>query len=162
MMKQMIEIEVPEGCKAVWNQDTHNVDIVPDRKRLPTTWEEFCDTHPIEKVEYRPGFYGHITRIKAGQVREPIDKALLPTKELARAMIALCQLIQLRDCYNDGWQPDWSQLGTKYVIAASGDTVFCDTPLSCRNRILVFKNATILHEFYRNFEDLLEIAKPLL
>ena len=35
------------------------------------------------------------------------DKNTLPTKELAEAMLAMCQLLYLRDIYNDGWVPDW-------------------------------------------------------
>jgi len=30
-------------------------------------------------------------------------------------------LIQLRDCYNDGWKPDWNGLSNKFVIYFFGD-----------------------------------------
>ena len=40
-MKQTIEIEVPDGKKAVWKD---NKVIFEDIKpRLPKTWEEFCE-----------------------------------------------------------------------------------------------------------------------
>ena len=50
MKKQTIEIEVPDGKKAVW-KDGRVVfeDIEP---QLPNTWEEFCKNYPIKNGEY--------------------------------------------------------------------------------------------------------------
>ena len=48
-MKQTIEIEVPDGKKAVWKD---NKVIFEDIKpQLPKTWEEFCRQNKIEKNE---------------------------------------------------------------------------------------------------------------
>ena len=49
-MKQTIEIEVPDGKKAVW-KDGRVVfeDIEPE---LPNTWEEFCKNYPIKNGEH--------------------------------------------------------------------------------------------------------------
>ena len=49
-MKQTIEIEVPDGKKAVW-KDNKIVfeDIKPP---LPKTWEEFCEQNKINEGEY--------------------------------------------------------------------------------------------------------------
>ena len=50
MKKQTLEIEVPDGKKAVW-KDGKVVfeDIEP---QLPNTWEEFCKNYPIKNGEY--------------------------------------------------------------------------------------------------------------
>ena len=50
MKKQTLEIEVPDGKKAVW-KDGKVVfeDIEP---QLPNTWKEFCKNHPIKNGEY--------------------------------------------------------------------------------------------------------------
>ena len=49
-MKQTIEIEVPDGKKAVWKD---NKVIFEDIKpQLPKTWEEFCEQNNIKKSEY--------------------------------------------------------------------------------------------------------------
>ena len=48
-MKQKIEIEVPEGKKAIW-KDGKVVfeDIAP---KLPESWEEFCKLYPVQSEE---------------------------------------------------------------------------------------------------------------
>ena len=49
-MKQTIEIEVPEGKKAIWKDGKIIFeDIAPE---LPETWEEFCKLYPIKGKEY--------------------------------------------------------------------------------------------------------------
>ena len=50
MKKQMIEIEVPDGKKAVWKDGKVVLeDIEP---QLPNTWEEFCKNYPIKSGEF--------------------------------------------------------------------------------------------------------------
>lgn len=75
---------------------------------------------------------------------------------------ALYKLIQLRDCYNDGWFPDWSNDDEEeYSI-----TFKKDEPGSSNwyqtHQVLSFKNRDLCDEFLENFRDLIEIAKPLL
>ena len=41
-MKQIIEIEVPDGKRAVWRSNTI---IFEDAEQLPKTWEDFCNTY---------------------------------------------------------------------------------------------------------------------
>lgn len=49
-MKQRIEIEVPDGKKAVWkNGKVVFEDIKP---KLPKTWEEYCSNNKIRKNEF--------------------------------------------------------------------------------------------------------------
>ena len=43
-MKQTIEIEVPEGKKAVWKEG--KVVFEDLEPKLPKTWEEFCKNNP--------------------------------------------------------------------------------------------------------------------
>ena len=64
-MKQIIEIEVPEGKKAIWKDDKIIFeDIAP---KLPETWEEFCKLYPIKEKEV------FIDQIKlADQLKLPI------------------------------------------------------------------------------------------
>lgn len=104
-MKQTIEIEVPEGKKAVW-KDGKVVfeDIKPE---LPKSWEEFCEKYPEVQKEYYigPDSEAEVTYRENRNVSD--DRNLLPTKEAAEAHLALMQLHQLRDCYRQGWVPDW-------------------------------------------------------
>lgn len=49
-MKQRIEIEVPDGKKAVWkNGKVVFEDIKP---KLPKTWEEYCSNNKIRKMNF--------------------------------------------------------------------------------------------------------------
>lgn len=132
------------------------------RKELPRTWEEFCDNYPIKKGEFFVNAECEIYEYFERQ-RDPIVNAnALPNKEYAEAMIALCQLIQLRDCYNEGWQPDWADRNQcKYCIIIYKNRIdFCYG--YDNSRILAFRTPIIREMFYMNFKDIIEKAKILL
>ena len=76
-------------------------------------------------------------------------------------MLALCQLIQLRDYYNDDWVPDWNTFSAKYCVSINCNNIDCTVNISI-NRVLAFKTKELMGEFVKNFKDLIEIAKPLL
>jgi len=140
--------------------------IYKKEKELPKTWEEFCENNPIIKSnEYFVSTSSDIVRgdyLRVSQVRnKDIDANLLPSEEYAKAMLALCKLIQLRDCYNDGWKPDWKDPSTKYTIRIlSGDIVV--GAISSIQSPLVFKTSVLRNMFLSNFKDLIEQAKQLL
>ena len=48
-MKQTIEIEVPDGKKAIWKDD--NIVFEDIEHQLPKTWREFCKQNRITKNE---------------------------------------------------------------------------------------------------------------
>lgn len=89
------------------------------------------------------------------------DRNYLPDRATAEAVLALCQLIQLRDCYNDNWMPDWNNYKQdKHTIEFHGDEIFCD--MVVRNTaILSFKTEDLRDQFLENFGDLIEKLKPL-
>lgn len=126
------------------------------KKALPKRWED------IEQIS---GYY-----ISPGSVILPSSfrsdqshRNILPTKELAEAVLALCQLLYLRDIYNDGWVPDWnSGIATvKYVIYFLEDSVTKGCNYTAQ-RVLAFKSPELRDEFLNNFRSLIETAKPLL
>jgi hypothetical protein len=147
----------------VYDQNDPRI-IYKKEKELPKTWEEFCENNPIKPNEY---FINTQSDIAYGQYCSSydrncvIDANLLPSREYAEAMLALCKLIQLRDCYNDGWKPDWSDKSKKHCIFYNEGNVelFVRNSWSC---ILVFKSRELRNEFYNNFKDLIEQAKLLL
>lgn len=72
------------------------------------------------------------------------------------------QLITLRDIYNDGWEPDWSNYDEpKYCIYGWSNTIDIDI-FSSDHAILAFKTEELRDEFFKNFKDLIEKAKRLL
>ena len=140
--------------------------IYKKEKELPKTWEEFCKNNPMIKPnEYFVSTNSTITRglflRNTGERIEDIDDNLLPSKEYAEAMFALCKLIQLRDCYNDGWKPDWNISETKYNIYTRCNKLEVGT-VGNVSFVLAFKTQKLRDTFLYNFKDLIEQAKLLL
>lgn len=168
-MKQTIEIEVPDGYKAVYNKDTRKIEVV--RATLPKSWGEFCDNYPIETYECLisehsiiKDFYPSdvaIPQIERNERKVNTNKNLFPNKETAEAFLALMQLIQLRDCYRQGWVPDWKDGTEKYVIVQY-DNVLSYEVCQRISRVLSFQSVEIRNEFLKNFRDLIEEAKELI
>ena len=103
-MKQIIEIEVPEGKKAVWKDDKIIFeDVAP---KLPETWEEFCELYSIKGWEHFIDSDSLVLRAEKGKRLYKCDRNVLPSAEAAKAHLALMQLHQLRDCYLEVWVPD--------------------------------------------------------
>jgi hypothetical protein len=90
------------------------------------------------------------------------NRNIWPTRELAEASLALAQLCQLRDHYNDGWQPDWSDTHSrKYVIKVDYGVIVGDWFVT-QQHVMSFKSAEIRDRFMEEQSALLDIAKPLL
>lgn len=127
---------------------------------IPNTWEEFKENYPIKKGECFSSTSGEIIEyeVRIGTHRLDIDKTALPSREYAEAVIALCQLIQLRDAYN---QEEIPINGTKYIIY---NTIIGirKTVVTHSCPVLSFKTAKLRDRFFDNFKDLIETAKILL
>ena len=74
-MKQTVEIEVPDGKKAIWKD---NKIIFEDIKpQLPKTWEEFC-----EKNEVKINVSGkHLALMQLHQLRDCYRQGWEPTDD---------------------------------------------------------------------------------
>ena len=145
MVKQ---IEIPEGY------EIDQLTFKKIEKKLPKTWEELGNVAGwyIEK-------YSDIQIIAGPCI--PYNKNIFPTKELAEASLALAQLLQLRDAYNDGWVADWSDRSKKYVIGVSFNDFSIGFYYNFQH-VMNFKTDALRDEFFENFQELLTIAKPLL
>ena len=158
-----VTIEIPPGYelvqtgKGMWEQRKI------ERDHLPKTWEEFCEMDPVKGRErYINDFSDILALTNKSTKREPFrDRNLLPNLETTQAVLALCQLIQLRNFYNGDWVPDWSNGADKWVIAPCCDHVEI-YPVTMSSRVLSFKTKEICGQFLENFRDLIEIAKPLI
>lgn len=71
------------------------------------------------------------------------------------------QLVQLRDCYRQGWTPDWKDGTEKYVIVQY-DNVLSYEVCQRISRVLSFQSVEIRNEFFNNFRELIEKAKELI
>lgn len=163
-----VKIQIPDNC------DIHTIHIEKDAKyaviifkelkpQLPKSWEEFCEMFPIQKGKE---FYFNtsskiLNSVQYDCVRnDDKDKNMLPDRATAEAVLALCQLIQLRNCYNGDWVPDWKDNESKFAIdfieaeIYAGEVRGCCTPL-------FFKTKELRDEFLRCFRPLIEKLKPL-
>ena len=165
-MKQTIEIEVPDGKKAIWkNNKVIFKDIKP---QLPKTWEEFCynnDRKPNEAFIARASKIQLIT--EQHERKSSWDQNILPSEQAARQHLALMQLHQLRDCYRQGWIPDLEDESDKYHIEHyyESDTRSIKhqvVSLSYTSTFLSFPTKELAEEFLNNFRDLIEQAGDLI
>lgn len=169
-MEKERKITAPNGC------EIENVKIVDgmavvtfrekERKR-PKSWEEFMTMFPT-KIPY-------IFAIKPNTDLDPTQDYLIPyhnrlveimgeftgDRATAEAVLALCQLVQLRNCFNGDWVPDWDDGAEKkycieFVYGDISACTNCISPLS-----LYFKTEELRDEFLRCFRDLIEKLKPL-
>ena len=158
-MKQTIEIEVPDGKKAIWKD---NKVIFEDIKpQLPKTWEEFCRQNKIEKNECYLDACSCIEKALIRERCEDSDRNVLPNKQVAEAHLALMQLHQLRDCYRQGWEPNWRNTSSKHCIRKQGNSyiiVCCGISVT----FLSFQSKEIASEFLTNFRELIEQAEDLI
>lgn len=152
LAKQMLGKDEAMDMLIKQNFSNEELGIKPE---LPKTWEG---------IGFVKGYYvsndSQIIESKETMCVNP-NKNILPTKELAQAILALCQLLYLRDIYNDGWQPDWKDRKQIYIIVSRDNAIGCFE----NNTVsypMAFKTSKLRDLFFENFKDLLEIAKPLL
>lgn len=139
------------------------------KEEIENIYNKFPQLRPIKSVKswkelgFVSGFFIGSTSniIRYGNSPFNSNKNLWPSKEEAEAALALSQLCQLRDYYNDGWKPSWEEDNYKYSIHIFNNNI---EKISARSdqRLLSFKSKEIRDKFLENHIDLIEIAKPLL
>ena len=72
-MKQTIEIEVPDGKKAIWKDG--KVVFEDIKPKLPKTWEEFCKQNKV-KIQVSEQ---HLPLIQLHQLRDCYRQGWIPT-----------------------------------------------------------------------------------
>lgn len=154
-------ITIPEGYVLQQTSETE-YKIVKIEKEFPNSWEKFCEMNPIKIGESYIRGDSEVYNLETIRERRPDkDRNVLPNKEKAEAILALCQLIQLRDCYNDGWKPDWDNSSEyKYCIFLLHGC-WDITLNTTASHIFAFKTQELRDKFLENFKDLLEKVKPL-
>ena len=163
-MKQTIEIEVPDGKKAIWKD---NKVVFEDIKpQLPKTWEEFCEQNMVKKDEcYLDASSGIVEFLNNGR-NIYTDRNILPNKQAAEAHLALMQLHQLRDCYRQGWVPYLTANSNNYCVVGyyNSDTKNIEYQVinSCNSTFLSFPTNELAEEFLTNFRGLIEQAGDLI
>ena len=134
---------------------------------LPKTWEEFCKNNPIKSgIEHYIEDSSNIAccNLEVCNGRDvKCDKNLLPSRKAAEQHLALIQLHQLRDCYRQGWIPDFSNSYIyKYCIHKVNKDGIKIFEHSTYNGFLSFQTKELAEEFLNNFRDLIVKASDLI
>ena len=164
-MKQTIEIEVPDGKEAVWKDD--KVIFEDIKSKLPKTWMEFCNNTSVKAGESFISDNSGICTYLTSFYRQSSNTNILPSKKAAKQHVALMQLHQLRDCYRQGWVPDYTNTFNKFCIVHYFDSYSYEhnyeiVVRSTIPRFLTFQSKEIAQEFLNNFRDLIEQAGDLI
>ena len=157
MSTKELKIQVPEGYEIDKENSTFEKIVFKKiENKLPKKWEDL-----YEVKGWFVDFHSDV--VTSGSMRTGDSvKNRFPTKEEAKACLALAQLCQLRDRYNDGWKPNWKDDGEiKYCIEFFKGKIEKECHYITK-RVLCFKTRELRDKFLENFRDLIEIAKPLL
>lgn len=133
------------------------------KKELPKTWAEFCRTHDIMPTEAYIETRTSTTKHFAARGHRDIveDRNMLPSMRDAEAHLALMQLHQLRDCYRQGWVPDYDSDTPKYYVYIDCAGISVGT-LYRESRFLTFADSDTAIKFSTRFPDLIKKAGDLI
>lgn len=130
---------------------------------FPKSWQEFCEINPY--INKNKDFFipadGTVTAIPQSYSRLAMSFTM-PSEKRAKQFVILNKLLQIRDYYNQGWEPDWSNVKQeKYIIGYSHNKLFLDVYLNL-SHIFAFKTREIRDRFFENFKGDLEFIKEFL
>lgn len=129
---------------------------------FPKTWEEFCHSHPVKRGEYYITTDSWIKEVIRDNERDPQkDINLFSSAKQAEAYLALMQLHQLRDCYRQGWEPNWTDKSTKYYVYISCHGIGIIASTIEEKHFLAFQAKELAEAFLNNFRDLIIEAGDL-
>lgn len=154
-----VTIKAPEGM--VINQeafDKGRIEFVPEKPKK-RVWEDFG------KVS---GFYvandSWVMELEEEDDFTSVseNRNIWPTKELAEASLALCQLLQWRKKIVGDWEPDWTDKDVwKFNITSENNfLVVCNVRYT--SSPLSFQTREQASSFLEEFRELVEVARPLL
>ena len=128
---------------------------------LPNTWEEFCKMYLVKKDEWYIDSNSNLKTTVGGTRFCKEYRNALPSKQAAEQHLALMQLHQLRDCYRQGWLPNWKDDIIKYcIVLESNRCVIYKNITTCN--FLSFQSMELAEKFLNNFKDLIETAGDLI
>lgn len=149
------EVEIPKGYEIDQEKSTFEKIVFKPVDPKPT-WKDFGRVggwYVGSDSEVVSSSY-----VKAGD----LNKNTWPSKEEAEAALALSQLCQWRDKYNEGWKPDWTNSKQNKHVIVFDKGCFMVGVNRLTSYPLAFKSSEIRDKFLEDFRDLIEIAKPLL
>lgn len=130
---------------------------------LPRSWEEFCEKYPIKTSEAVICTESTIVTCDSSEIRDSdCDREVCPSIKSAEAHLAMIQLEQLRDCWRQGWKPDWNDdQQSKYCVLCFHEEFKISTLYETKH-FLSFPTKEMAKEFLECFRDLIKKAGDLI
>ena len=156
-MEKTIKITPPEGYEVDKEKSTFSEIVFKKLEpNLPMSWEE------LEEIK------GYFVQLNSNINDRPVickidacNRNTFPTKEEAKAMLAMAQLCQLRDRWNGEQKANWGDDTPKYCIISYKNILLKDF-YYYTSATMAFKTRELRDKFMETFKDLLEEAKPFL
>nr|DAH69495.1 MAG TPA: hypothetical protein [Caudoviricetes sp.] len=141
---------------AVWSERDNEFRDWYNSNGKPMSWKEYCDQNPISIGEFYIDDDCSIQYVMTPPLVEYRSANMMP-KKLCKAFIAYMKLIHLRNA----WVKDYDASDCTVKIVAKDNDIFKDSYMQFMNG-LSFPTHEMTSEFMHTFNDLLEVAKPLL
>lgn len=130
---------------------------------LPKSWNEYCKINPY--VNKNKDFFissdGTVTVFPQSYFRSVMSFAISSEKR-AKQFVILNKLLQIRDYYNQGWEPDWHNRDEEKYVITTHENVLYKLTSYLSNYLFAFKTKELRDEFYTNFKEDLEFIKEFL
>ena len=153
-MEKELKIEVPKGYEIDKEKSTFEKIVFKKVEepfsKLPKTWEEYCKLTKGSCSNYANSTTNMVYKDKHTGAYDEFT-----TKERAEQFIALGKLLQLRDYWVGGWEPD---LPITPVFAVKNNKVINLIRITIP---LTFPTKEMAEKFKDCFEDLIKEAYPL-
>jgi hypothetical protein len=160
-MKEII-IKAPDGYE-IDKESSNSLQIVfKPVKQKAMTWEEIQELNILKN---RKQYY-----LNGNEISDQIPNSLInskdnvPSKHIAKKILALCQLYIIAEYYNDGWEADWSdpdQFKHYAYWGIKSNTMQFDTWAYVILNTPAFKSLKALQQAYEANREIFETAlKP--
>lgn len=136
--KQTLQIDIPQGQE--FDEENSIIKFKPIKPKLAQSWEEYLDINDSAEVYFNDEVFKHF-------------------EGLPNHYKALRKLELLKAHYNGGWVAEWNILLNKWGISLgnySNGIIYCN-----RAHFLSFKDKETAELFLKNFESIINEAKPL-
>ena len=143
-MEKEIKINIPEGYEIDKENSTFECIKFKKKNELPTTWEEYLD------------------RFCGFTLTAQLYVNYL-TNNLGQRYAALYKLELLRDCWRQGWKPDYNDSKQiKFGIYVYGRNTISQCQILQNHNFLTFNDLHKTEDFAKRFKDLIIQAEDLL
>jgi hypothetical protein len=163
-MEKELKIVAPDGYEI--DRENSTLERIVFKKKpiaLPKSWEEFCSRYPRQIGESFITNDSSISCNTSCSTRfSSSDMNVLPNSDAAKQHRALMQLHQLRDCYRQGWVPNWEDGDAIKFAIRHVDGQLKTGYGYFERKFLAFPDMETSDLFLKNFKDLIEKAGDLI